>query len=153
MRTELRITGFGGQGIILAGYIVGKAASVYDGKFATMVQAYGPEARGGASNADVIISDDPIDYPLVAHPDHFVAMFQEAYERYRSALVEGGVLLIEALHRDSLVDIQSAQGSVLLWHNQGDTNEGEGVQFFDALSILEPGINPKVCTQECLLTL
>jgi len=96
MRHEIRVAGFGGQGMMLAGLLIGKAAALYDGKEAVLSQSYGPEARGGASNADVIISDEPIDYPLVTHPDHFVAMFQEAYERYRSDLVKDGILLIES---------------------------------------------------------
>lgn len=96
MRHDIRVAGFGGQGMLLAGLLIGKAAALYDGKEAVLTQSYGPEARGGASNADVIIDDDPIDYPLVTHPDHFVAMFQEAYERYRPTMVEGGTLLIES---------------------------------------------------------
>lgn len=96
MRHEIRVAGFGGQGMMLAGLLIGKAAALYDGKEAVFSQSYGPEARGGASNADVIIDDGPIDYPLITNPDHFVAMFQEAYERYRSVLVKDGVLLIES---------------------------------------------------------
>ncbi len=96
MRHDIRVAGFGGQGMLLAGLLIGKAAALYDGKEAVLTQSYGPEARGGASNADVIIDDDPIDYPLVAHPDHFVAMFQEAYERYRPNMVKDGTLLIES---------------------------------------------------------
>jgi len=96
MRHEIRVAGFGGQGMLLAGLLIGKAAALYDGKEAVLTQSYGPEARGGASNADVIIDDDPIDYPLVTRPDHFVAMFQEAYERYRPNMVKDGILLIES---------------------------------------------------------
>jgi 2-oxoglutarate ferredoxin oxidoreductase subunit gamma len=96
MRHDIRVAGFGGQGMLLAGLLIGKAAALYDGKEAVLTQSYGPEARGGASNADVIISDEPIDYPLITDPDHFVAMFQEAYERYRPSLVKDGVLLIES---------------------------------------------------------
>jgi 2-oxoglutarate ferredoxin oxidoreductase subunit gamma len=96
MRHEIRVAGFGGQGMMLAGLLIGKAAALYDGKEAVLSQSYGPEARGGASNADVIISDEPIDYPLVTRPDHLVAMFQEAYERYRPDLVKDGILLIES---------------------------------------------------------
>jgi 2-oxoglutarate ferredoxin oxidoreductase subunit gamma len=96
MRHDIRVAGFGGQGMLLAGLLIGKAAALYDGKEAVLTQSYGPEARGGASNADVIISDEPIDYPLITDPDHFVAMFQEAYERYRPNLVKDGVLLIES---------------------------------------------------------
>ncbi len=95
MHQELRLAGYGGQGIILAGLILGKAATLYDGKEAVFTQSYGPEARGGASSADLIISDTPIDYPLVTQPVHLVAMFQEAYERYRPSLVPEGALTIE----------------------------------------------------------
>ncbi len=65
MRQEVRLAGFGGQGIILAGHILGKAAALYDGKEAVLTQSYGPEARGGACAAEILISDDPIDYPMV----------------------------------------------------------------------------------------
>ncbi len=94
--TQVRISGFGGQGIVLAGMLLGKAASLYDGKEAVFTQAYGPEARGGASNADVIVSDTPIGYPLLTRPDVVVAMFQEAYARFRPGLREGGTLIIES---------------------------------------------------------
>ena len=66
---EMRVSGFGGQGIILSGYIIGKAASIHDGKESTMAQAYGPEARGSACSAQVIISDAPIRYPYVTESD------------------------------------------------------------------------------------
>jgi 2-oxoglutarate ferredoxin oxidoreductase subunit gamma len=96
MRHDIRVAGFGGQGMLLAGLLIGKAAALYDGKEAVLTQSYGPEARGGASNADVIIDDEPIDYPLITNPDHFVPMFQEAYERYRPSMVKDGILLIES---------------------------------------------------------
>ncbi len=93
---QIRIAGYGGQGVILTGMLLGKAASLYDGKEAVFTQSYGPEARGGASSADVVISKDPIDYPLVTEPDILVALFQEAYMRYRPTLKPGGVLIIES---------------------------------------------------------
>ena len=65
MRTEVRIAGFGGQGVIMAGVIIGKAASLFDNKNAVQTQSYGPEARGGASRTEVVIDDDEIDYPKV----------------------------------------------------------------------------------------
>ena len=80
-RHEIRLCGFGGQGIILAGYIIGQAASIFDGKNATFVQDYGPEARGGACRADVIISDAPVLYPYINTPSVLVAMSQEAYNK------------------------------------------------------------------------
>ena len=92
----MRISGFGGQGIVLAGMLLGKAASLYDNKEAVFTQAYGPEARGGASNADVIISDSSIGYPLITQADVLVVMFQEAYARFRPGLAPGGTLIIES---------------------------------------------------------
>jgi 2-oxoglutarate ferredoxin oxidoreductase subunit gamma len=94
--TEIRISGYGGQGVVLAGLLLGKAAALYDGKSAVFTQSYGPEARGGASCADVIISDSPVDYPLVTHPGILVALFQEAYVRYRPQMRPGGVLILES---------------------------------------------------------
>lgn len=101
--TQVRISGFGGQGIVLAGMLLGKAASLYDDKEAVFTQAYGPEARGGASNADVIISDRPIGYPLITQPDVVAALFQEAYAKFRPGLRPGGTLIIESdlVHPDA----------------------------------------------------
>jgi len=73
---QVRLGGFGGQGIVLAATLLGKAASLYDGKEAVFTQAYGPEARGGASRADVIIADEPVDYPYVTEPDVLAVLFQ-----------------------------------------------------------------------------
>mgnify|MGYP000156238759 CR=1 FL=1 len=71
---EILITGFGGQGIILTGNILGKAATLYDQKHATLTQSYGPEARGGSCSAQVIISGEEILYPYVESPELVVAM-------------------------------------------------------------------------------
>lgn len=94
-RTEVRLAGFGGQGIILAGYILGKASALFDGKHAVQTQAYGPEARGGACSAGVVISDEKLDYPLVATPDLLAVMSQEAYKVFSPALKPGGLLLTD----------------------------------------------------------
>lgn len=81
MRQEIRLGGFGGQGIMLAGYILGRAA-ILAGKHATMTQSYGPEIRGARVAADVVLDDEPIDYPKVTQPDIAVMLFQEAYDSY-----------------------------------------------------------------------
>jgi 2-oxoglutarate ferredoxin oxidoreductase subunit gamma len=94
-RTEIRLSGFGGQGIILAGYILGKAAALYDHKHATMTQNYGPESRGGACSAQVIVADAPVSYPHLTLPQVVVAMSQEAYTKYAGELAEGGLLVID----------------------------------------------------------
>src|SRR3990170_188447 len=96
MREEVRLGGFGGQGIILAGYMLGKAAALYDDKEAVFTQAYGPEARGGACSADLVISDEPIDYPMVSRPDLLVLMSQEAFTKYGSAVAEGAQLIVDS---------------------------------------------------------
>jgi len=93
--TEIRIAGFGGQGVILSAIVLGKACSIHEGKFATMTQNFGPEARGGACSAQLILSDQPVLYPYVAQPDVLVVMSQEAYTKFRPELKEGGTLLIE----------------------------------------------------------
>jgi 2-oxoglutarate ferredoxin oxidoreductase subunit gamma len=100
MRTEIRISGFGGQGVGLAGHIIGKALAIYDGKEAVMTQAYGPEARGGASSANIIASDESIDYPFVQNPDVLVALSQEAYTKFRPTAKPDAIILID----EGLVD-------------------------------------------------
>ncbi len=95
MLTEIRIAGFGGQGVILAAAVVGKAAAIFQGRFATMTQAFGPEARGGSSSAQVILSDEPIAYPYVTQPDVLVVMSQEAYTKFAPQLKPGGILITE----------------------------------------------------------
>jgi 2-oxoglutarate ferredoxin oxidoreductase subunit gamma len=94
-RTEIKIGGFGGQGVILSGYILGRAASIYDGKFATMIQAFGPEARGSACSAQLIVSNEPITYPYIIAPNLMVVMSQEAYSKFSSELIPGGTLITE----------------------------------------------------------
>jgi 2-oxoglutarate ferredoxin oxidoreductase subunit gamma len=94
-RTEIRVGGLGGQGIILCGSIIGKAAAIYAGKHAAMIQAFGPEARGSACSAQVIVSDDPIGYPYVRRPDVLVLMSQDACTQFAPQLKPGGMVLFE----------------------------------------------------------
>jgi 2-oxoglutarate ferredoxin oxidoreductase subunit gamma len=93
--TEIRLAGFGGQGIILAGYLLGKAAALYDGRHAVFTQVYGPEARGSACNADVIVSDGPIDFPEVERPDVLAVMSQEAADLFAPGVAENGTVLFD----------------------------------------------------------
>src|SRR5947209_13651888 len=93
--TEIRIAGFGGQGVILSAIILGKAASIHQGAFATMTQSFGPEARGGACSAQLIVSDSPVLYPYVTQPDILVVMSQEAYTKFVPELKDGGTLIVE----------------------------------------------------------
>lgn len=93
--TEVRIAGFGGQGVILSAMIIGKAASIFQGGHATMTQSFGPESRGGACSAQLVLSDEPVLYPYVTRADVLVAMSQESYTRFTPELRDGGVLLVE----------------------------------------------------------
>ena len=100
MRTEIRIGGFGGQGVILAGIILGKSACLFDGKEAVQTQSYGPEARGGASQCEVVISDTEVDYPKVLSPDIFIAMSNEALIKYIVDLKDNGTLIVDPTTTD-----------------------------------------------------
>jgi len=93
-RTEIRIAGLGGQGVVLAGQILGRAA-VYDGKQVVQTQSYGAEARGSAAKSEVIISDEKIGFPIVRKCDVLVTMSQTALEKNRKDLKEDGILLVE----------------------------------------------------------
>jgi len=96
MRKEIRITGFGGQGVALAGNILGKAIALYAGLEAVMTQAYGPEARGGASSANLVVADEPIDYPFVQAPDILIALSQDAYTTFRDTAKPGALIMVDA---------------------------------------------------------
>jgi len=104
--TEIRIAGFGGQGVILSAVVLGKAASIYENGFATMTQNFGPEARGGACSAQLVVSDSPVLYPYVTQPDIMVIMSQEAYNRFAHELKPGGLLIIE----EDLVRVADLKG-------------------------------------------
>lgn len=104
--TEIRIAGFGGQGVILSAIVLGKAASIYENGFATMTQNFGPEARGGACSAQLVVSDSPVLYPYVTRPDIMVVMSQEAYNRFAPELKPGGTLIIE----EDLVRVSDLKG-------------------------------------------
>lgn len=107
-RQEVLISGFGGQGIVLAGRILGKAVVLGDKKESTLVQAYGPEARGGACSAQVIISENSIHYPYVRRPHILVCMSQGGFDKFIDQLREGGPLLID----QDLVKITGYDGPV-----------------------------------------
>jgi 2-oxoglutarate ferredoxin oxidoreductase subunit gamma len=95
-RVEIRLAGEGGQGMILAGIILAEAAAIYDGKYAVQTQSYGPEARGGASKAEVIIDSEEIDYPEAINTDVLVALSQEACDKYAANLKKDGLLIVDA---------------------------------------------------------
>jgi len=94
-KTELRVGGLGGQGVILCASIIGKAASIFEGKHATLIQAFGPEARGSACSAQVTVSDEVIGYPYVKQADTLVLMSQDAFNQFAPTLKPGGMILYE----------------------------------------------------------
>ena len=94
--TQIRIGGFGGQGVILSGIIIGRAAAIFGGLHATLIQSFGPEARGSASSAELIVSDQPINYPYVGELDMLVVLSQDAYARFSPRLRKGGLLISES---------------------------------------------------------
>ena len=95
-RKEIRIAGFGGQGIVLSGSIVGKAASIYDKRFASLTQSYGPESRGGSCRAEVVIDDVPIEYPYVVNPQAQIILSQEAYNEYGKNAAPDTLVIIDS---------------------------------------------------------
>jgi 2-oxoglutarate ferredoxin oxidoreductase subunit gamma len=107
MKIEVRLSGSGGQGMILAGIILAEAAGVYDGKNVVQTQSYGVEARGGASRAEVIISDEEIVFPEVTRPDILLAMNQPSVDRFLDSLKEDGVLILDTTHVKSTPQIKS----------------------------------------------
>lgn len=92
---EVRLSGSGGQGLLLAGIILAESA-INDGKNAVQTQSYGPEARGGASKSEVIISDMDIDFPKVRNCDILLSLTQKSYDQYNEGLKDGGILIIDS---------------------------------------------------------
>jgi 2-oxoglutarate ferredoxin oxidoreductase subunit gamma len=105
---EIKVSGFGGQGIIRIGMILGKAAALNDNKSATLTQSFGPEARGGACSAQLVVSDTEILYPYLTVPDIVIAMSQEAYEKFEPELKDDGILLLE----EDLVKPHPVRGNI-----------------------------------------
>ena len=93
---DIRFSGFGGQGIIKSGMLIGKAASIFDSKFATLTQSFGPEARGGACSAQVVIDDCRVLYPYIIAPQILASMSQEAYEKFIGDPVKGSIVLTDS---------------------------------------------------------
>jgi len=94
-RLEIKFGGFGGQGIATMGAIVGEALSIFENRYTVLRVAYGPESRGGASSAEIIVDDHEIDYPSVTEPDYMILMSEEAYYKYIPELKKGGILFVE----------------------------------------------------------
>jgi len=109
--TEIRFSGFGGQGIIRCGLITGKALALYDNKHATMTQSFGPEARGSACSSQLVVSEDRVLYPYISIPEILISMSQEAYEKYEPELKDDGILIIDK----DLVKLKPARGKIKVY--------------------------------------
>jgi len=94
-RFEIRIAGFGGQGVVTIGRILGEAFTIYEGKNSVNTHSYGPESRGGACKSEVVVSGGEIHYPNVRKADLFIALSQVAVDTYIADLKGGGILLID----------------------------------------------------------
>ena len=97
MKHEIRLSGLGGQGLVLAGRILGEAATIHENLYAIQKQSYGPEARGGASRSDVIIAEQEVDFPYINEADILLSMSQEAYDKYAGQLRPEGILIVDDL--------------------------------------------------------
>jgi len=107
-RFEIRIAGFGGQGVVTIGRIIGTAFSVYEEKNSVNTQSYGPESRGGACKSEVVVSDEDIYYPYVRNADVLIALSQVALDTYRQSLKEQGILFVDP---GSIRTVEAAEGT------------------------------------------
>jgi 2-oxoglutarate ferredoxin oxidoreductase subunit gamma len=110
MKTEIRIAGTGGMGVVLAGVILGHAAAVYGGLEVVQSQSYGAEARGTAAKSEVIVSDQPIKYPKVRESDYFIVMSQKALDMYLAGAKKNSVLIVDP----DLVNTKNIKGYEIL---------------------------------------
>jgi 2-oxoglutarate ferredoxin oxidoreductase subunit gamma len=110
-RREIRITGYGGQGIIKTGYIFGKAVAIYADEHSTMTQSFGPEARGSACSAALVIDDHVIDYPYLRKTDLLIALSREGYDKYEPELKEDGILVYDS----DMVEPQEPRDSIKMY--------------------------------------
>jgi 2-oxoglutarate ferredoxin oxidoreductase subunit gamma len=108
---DVVISGFGGQGVILTGIVLGKAVSIFSDGFATMTQNFGPEARGGACTAQVVLGDEAIRYPYVQKADVLIVMSQEAYDKHAPNMQKDGLLLYE----EELIDLGEPRKDVRMY--------------------------------------
>jgi len=95
-RYEIRLSGSGGQGLILMGIVLAEAIGIYDGKYVAQTQSYGPEARGGSSKSEVVVSDEEIDYPKAISLDLLLAMNQKSCDEFYPDLKPEGLLIVDS---------------------------------------------------------
>jgi 2-oxoglutarate ferredoxin oxidoreductase subunit gamma len=107
-RREIRITGYGGQGVIMTGYVFGRAAALYDGRHSTLTQSFGPEARGSACAASLVLDEEVITYPYLRRTDVLIALSREGYETYAKELKATGILIYD----EDLVEPDTEGGTI-----------------------------------------
>ena len=134
-RYEVRIGGFGGQGVVTMAVVMGETASLYDNKYVVQTQSYGPEARGGASKSEIVIDDEEIDYPKVLTPDVFIALSRAAYLEYIDGLKDDGILIID----EDLVELE------------GDLPTGIKVYKIPATRIADEEVGTKQATNVVMI--
>jgi 2-oxoglutarate ferredoxin oxidoreductase subunit gamma len=137
---QILITGFGGQGIVMAGDILGKAAAIFDHKHATMTQNYGPEARGGACSSQVIIGPEEILFPCIEQPEILICMSQEAYTKNIKSLRPDGTLIWDT----DLVHTKKSENNFKL-HNIPATRFAEQLGTKMMANIVMLGFVSTVC--------
>ncbi len=141
--TEIKIGGFGGQGVILTGIIVGKAAAIFDDKYSTMTQAFGPEARGSSCSSQVIISDEKILYPYVTAPKVLVVMSQDAYTRFAPQMSQDDDALL--LYEKDLVNLNTVEGLKAKTYGIPATRFAEELGRKVVLNIIMVGFFTAIC--------
>lgn len=106
-RYGMQLAGEGGQGVVLAAVMLAEAVAMYDGKHAAQSASYGPEARGGLTKSEVVISDEEIDYPKVVEADLLLAMNQEACDKYFPVLKKDGILIVDSVNVEHVPDARA----------------------------------------------
>jgi len=134
-RTEIRIGGFGGQGVVTMAVVLGETLSLVEGRQCVQTQSYGPEARGGASKSEIVVDDEEVDYPKVEEPDVFVVLSRAAYLEYIDGLKENGILIVD----EDLVEIE------------GDLPAGVKVYKVPATRIADKDVGNKQATNVVML--
>jgi 2-oxoglutarate ferredoxin oxidoreductase subunit gamma len=112
MRVEFRLSGSGGQGLLLAGIVLAEAA-IEEGKNAVQTQSYGPEARGGSSKAEVVISEDDIDYPKAIDPDFLLALTADSYKTYSAGMQKGVIIVDSSVPLDPAIKTRTVSLPIL----------------------------------------
>lgn len=134
-RTEIRIGGFGGQGVVTMAMVLGETLSLVEGRQCVQTQSYGPEARGGASKSEIVVDDEEVDYPKVQEPDIFVVLSRAAYLEYIDGLKENGTLIVD----EDLVEIE------------GNLPDGVKVYKVPATRIADKDVGNKQATNVVML--